>query len=132
VCVFYLFIHQWALDVSSVCMRFSYLLVVVLGNVGQAVEECLPVLISFIDSIIRTHVAWCCVPDHYVILGYATPGVGSVSTCFILLDVRRGIAALRIPGLWRVDSFDERLTCRVSLRDYECLRATWFAENLGL
>jgi len=50
VCFFYMFIHQWALDVSSVCMRFSYLLAVVLGNVGQVAEECLPVLISLISS----------------------------------------------------------------------------------
>jgi hypothetical protein len=31
-------------------MRFSYLLAVVLANVGQVVQEDLPVLISFIDS----------------------------------------------------------------------------------
>jgi hypothetical protein len=77
----------------------------------------------------------CCLvlcSDHYVILGYATPGAGSVRTCFVLLDVHRGIAVLRIPFLFCVGSFDERLTCRVWLHDYERLRATWFVENLGL
>jgi hypothetical protein len=60
------------------------------------------------------------------------PGGWSVSTCFILLDVHRGIAAVLIPVLFCVGSFDERLTCRVWLHDYERLRATWFVENLGL
>jgi len=62
------------------------------------------------------HQDLCCLvlcSDHYVMLGYATLGVGSVCTCFILLDVRRGIAALRILGLLCVDSFDDRQTCRV-------------------
>lgn len=57
----------------------------------------------------------CCLvlcSDHYIILGYATPGVRSVSTCFILLDVHRGIAAVRIPVLFCVGSSDERLTWR--------------------
>jgi len=58
----------------------------------------------------------CCLvlcSDHYVMVGYVTPGVGSVCTCFILLDVRTGIAAVRISGLLCVNSFDEWLTSRV-------------------
>jgi hypothetical protein len=138
VCVFYLFIDQWALDVPSICMEFSYLLAVVLvGYIGQVVDERLPVLIFYIQADCHRS-RYCPVlftllcSDDYVILGFASPGVGSMNLCFILLDICRGMAASRIPVSFYVVSFDERLTCRISVRGYQLLRATWFAGNLSV
>jgi hypothetical protein len=70
--------------------------------------------------------------DYYVILGFSSLGVESMNLCVILLDVCRGMAAFRIPVSFYIASFDEQLTCRVSLHGYQLLRATWFGENLSV